>query len=80
MANPGPAITTTSLQNQPVEKNSDGALIGVTTADPLGFFGATPVVQPTSASQAVATDAASVIVLANAIRLALVNLGLIKGS
>ncbi len=80
MSNPGPAITTTSLLHTPVENNSEGVQICTTAVEPLGFFGATPVVQPTSANQAVATDAGSVIVLANALRLALVNLGLIKGS
>jgi hypothetical protein len=41
----------------------------------MGFFNATPVVQQTSAP--VATDLATVITLANALRTALLNLGLI---
>lgn len=80
MANPGPATTTTSLIDYVSEKNPDGAQLGQASTDLIGFFGATPIVQPSSVNQAVATDAASVIVLANALRLALVNLGIIKGS
>jgi hypothetical protein len=80
MANPGPNIVTTSLLHQPGEKNPDGIQLATASTDLLGFYGVTPVVQPTASSQAIATDAASVIVLANALRLALVNLGLIKGS
>lgn len=80
MANPGPNIVTTSLLNTPGEKNPEGIQLATASTDLLGFYGATPVIQPTSSTQAIATDAASVIVLANALRLALVNLGLIKGS
>jgi hypothetical protein len=45
----------------------------------VGFHGATPTAQRASADQAVATDLASVITLANERRAALVEKGLIKG-
>lgn len=80
-----------------VYESPDGAQIGKSaTSSKLGFFAASPVVQPTSASQAaVATDAATtgaatygftsaqangIVVLLNRIRTDLVALGLIKGS
>lgn len=59
--------------------NPDGLQLGA-TGEKIGFLGAAPVVQVASANQAVATDAASVITLANALRSALVSLGLIKGA
>lgn len=46
----------------------------------LGFHGAAPTSQRANANQAAATDLASVIVLANELRAALVAKGLIKGS
>jgi hypothetical protein len=74
----------------------DGTMIGQdATTDKVGFFNTTPVVQPTSSNQAAVTttitttlatntvletDLAATIVLANNLRTALVNLGLIKGS
>ena len=74
----------------------DGAKIGKTSAELLGFWGVTPVVQQTSASQAaVATDAATtgaatygftsaqangIVVLLNRLRLDLVTTGIILGS
>ncbi|WP_038168546.1 hypothetical protein [Verrucomicrobium sp. BvORR106] len=57
-----------------------GKQIGTSPTQKLGFFGKAPVVQPAGVTQAVATDAASVIVLANALRSSLVDLGLIKGA
>lgn len=57
----------------------DGLQLGL-TGEKIGFLGTAPIVLPASANQAICTDAASVIVLANALRLALVNLGLIKGA
>ena len=40
----------------------DGAKVGTTSAELLGFWGATPIVQPSSASQAaVTTEAAQTI-------------------
>jgi hypothetical protein len=58
----------------------NGYKIGEAVTDKVGFYGVTPVVQPASAAQAVCTDAASVIVLANALRAALVSQGIIKGA
>jgi hypothetical protein len=68
------------MANTDVRKTDNGYLIGEAVTDKIGHYGVTPVVQPASANQAVATDAASVIVLANALRTALIALGLIKGS
>ena len=51
-----------------------------TTTQGLGFHGATPTPQRASADQADATDLASVITLANELKAALVEKGLIKGS
>lgn len=80
-----------------VYESPDGAQIGNSaTSSKLGFYAASPIVQPTSASQAaVATDAATtgaatygftsaqangIVTLLNRIRTDLVALGLIKGS
>ena len=64
----------------PIRLTRAGTKIGRRTDQKLGFYGATPVVQPSGAGQAAATDATSTQTLANALRTALVNLGLIKGS
>jgi hypothetical protein len=53
--------------------------VGAGTSAKVGFYGAAPVNQRASADQAVAADLASVIVLANELRAALVEKGLIKG-
>ena len=73
----------------------DGALFGQSSTDKIGFYGlATPIVRPSGASQAAVTktttttstttaltvDIDAVRVLANALRLALVNLGMIAGA
>lgn len=94
-----------------VKQNSDGGpsgnSFGQSAADLLGFYGATPIVQPTAAAQAAITDSsggtaapttgvaaltgtynstiianalATIIAQTNAMRTALVNLGLEKGS
>jgi hypothetical protein len=55
-------------------------LVGSTASSKVGFHGATPTVQRASADQVVATDLASVIALANELRLALVEKGVIKGT
>lgn len=91
--------------------NAQGMQIGTTATQLIGFRGATPIAQPSGASQAVVaattsgtiaaftdppsaaemallrtfvnalkTDVAALIVLANALRLADVNQGLIKGA
>lgn len=87
--------------------SSGGCEEGQSATDKLGFYGATPIVQPTASAQAAVTDTgggtaapttgvttitgtynsvilanafSTVIAQGNALRLALVNLGLIKGS
>jgi hypothetical protein len=72
----------------------DGANVGLSATEKIGFYGTTPVVQPASASQAavttsvtttrtttaVYTDVEALIVLANQLRSELVSLGLISGA
>ena len=73
----------------------DGTVLGRSTTDKIGFYGlATPIVRPSGASQgavaktttttstttALTTDIDAVRTLANALRSALVNLGLIAGA
>jgi hypothetical protein len=53
--------------------------IGADTSAKVGFHGATPTGQRAGADQAVATDLTSVITLANELRAALMEKGLIKG-
>jgi hypothetical protein len=73
-----------------------GSTIGTATSQKLGFYGITPKIQPSSASQAAVVtttptnttpwgfstqaQATAIITLVNELRTALVNLGLIKGS
>jgi len=54
--------------------NDDGFVIGA-AAEKVSFYGATPVVKQTGV--AVATDLATAIASTTALRLALINLGLI---
>ena len=54
--------------------------MGAGTSSKVGFHGAAPSAQRANADQAAATDLASVITLANELRAALVEKGLIKGS
>lgn len=68
-----PQFTTSYIQ-QLSDQNAEGTKLGVSTSK-LGFFGATPVVQQTSA--AAGTDATTTQALANAMRTALLNLGFI---
>jgi hypothetical protein len=56
------------------------AQVGAGAASKVGFHGATPTVQRANANQATAADLASVITLANELRAALVEKGLIKGA
>lgn len=97
--------TSTNKNQSPLE--TGGELIGQSATDLVGFWGKTPIVQPTAAGQAAVTDGsggsasatsgvqaltssynsailgnaiASIIVEVNALRLALVNSGIIKGS
>lgn len=74
--------------------NPDGASFGKATTEKISFYGVTPVVQPSSASQAAVaatttttatttalqTDLDALRVLTNQLRSELVSLGLIKGS
>jgi hypothetical protein len=55
------------------------AQVGASTSSKIGFHGATPTAQRANPNQAEATDLASVITLANELRAALVEKGLIKG-
>lgn len=63
--------------------NSSGTRLGQSTADKIGFFGlTTPIVQPTHTDQAAITAGATTTACNNLViqlRLAMVNLGLIKG-
>ena len=55
----------------------DGAIIGTTTSDKIGFYGATPVVRQTKATRVTADSTTTVCNNAVAsIQLALENLGL----
>lgn len=95
MANPGPASSTTTMINQP-NVSPDGYEIGKTAASLIGFYGATPIVQRTSANQAAvvttaptsttpfgyttSAQAAAIVTLVNELRAAMVAAGLIKGA
>lgn len=63
--------------------NPLGTRLGQSATDLVGFYGATPVVQPTSAAQSAVTAGASLVgavALLIEIRSALVTLGIMKGS
>jgi hypothetical protein len=97
--------TDTLETNTPL--SGGGYTVGQSAADLVGFYGATPIVRPSSAAQGVITDSsggtanvttgvaaltgtynsaiianalATIIAQNTAMRLALVNLGLIKGA
>jgi hypothetical protein len=53
--------------------------VGASASSKVGFHGAAPTVQRANVNQAPATDLATVITLANELRVALVEKGLIKG-
>lgn len=99
--------TATDSLKSNTPKTGGGYVVGQSAADVVGYYGATPVVQPTAAAQAAVTDGsggaasattgvqaltagynsailgnalATVIAQGNAMRAALVSLGLIKGS
>jgi hypothetical protein len=104
------ALETTTSSNKkqtPICGSSDGYVVGQSSTDYVGFYGATPVVRPSGAAQAVITDSsggvansstgvaaltgtynstiianalATIIAQNTALRLALVNLGLVKGA
>ena len=76
--------------------NPDGSILGSSSTEKVGFWGVTPVVQPTSASQAAVSTAAAtsgsaiygftsaqangIVTLLNQLRADLVTAGIIKGS
>lgn len=65
------------------DARTDGTTFGQSTSDKISFYGVTTVVQPSSTTQAAVTTGATttqVGALANQLRAALVELGLIKGS
>lgn len=55
--------------------SSDGIVVGLDSTVPVGFYGHAPVARQTVS--AAATDSATVIVLANSLRTALVALGIV---
>jgi hypothetical protein len=55
--------------------NDDGTVLGQSASDKIAFYGATTVVQ--QASAAAGTDAGTTQTLANALRTALLNVGII---
>lgn len=77
-------------------KSEDGLYVGQDTADKIGFYGVTPVAQPSGAAQAAVgtaaatttsphgfatgTQADAIVSLLNEIRSVLVSNGLMKGS
>lgn len=65
---------------QSTSPHHDSLIVAESAAALLGFHGTAGTAQRAAAAQAVCTDAASVIVLANELRAALVAKGLIKGS
>ena len=54
---------------------ADGVTLGFSSSTPISFYGATPVARPTVS--AAATDAGTTQTLANSLRTALINLGLV---
>ena len=97
---------TTSNESQ-TPKSADGYAVGQSATDLVGFYGATPIAQPSGAAQAAVTDGstgtaaptngiaaltgtynstllinaiATLAAQGNAIRNALVSVGIIKGS
>lgn len=58
MSNPGPNVTATSNLTQENIPQTDGHNVGKTAKDLVGFWGATPIVQPGSPSGYTTTAAA----------------------
>ncbi|HEX3163409.1 MAG TPA: hypothetical protein VHQ92_12595 [Pseudolabrys sp.] len=67
-------FTTTNVVS--VGRGADGTYMGQSPTDPIQFFGSSTFVNQQTAP-AVATDATTAIASANALRTALLNLGLI---
>jgi len=55
----------------------DGTIMGQNAADPISFHGVTPAIQQVLAVTTSSTDATTAIALANALRTALINYGLV---
>lgn len=88
--------TTDTIVLQAVPTNPDGATLGNSITDKIGFYGTTPVAQRAGAAQAAVTTTAStstspvgystttqadaVVTLLNEMRTVLVNVGLMKGA
>lgn len=78
------------------QKSPDGVRLGQSSADKIGFYGTTPIAQPSGAAQAAVlttaattttphgyatgTQADAIVTLVNEMRDVLVNLGLMAGS
>ena len=104
---PAASLVTSSQKSAVPENAGDGLLVGQTASSLVGYYGATPIAQPTNAAQAAVTDSsggtaaptngiltltgtynsailgnaiATLAAQSNAIRNALVSLGLIKGA
>lgn len=104
---PAASLVTLTQKSAVPENAGDGLLIGQAATSLVGYYGATPIAQPTSGDQATVVDTSggtknaatgvttitgtynstilanafsTVIAQGNALRTALVNLGLIKGA
>lgn len=91
-----PQIITENLTRELTDQGPAGTLLGAAAADLVGMYGATPIAQRTSASQAAVTTTAStttspagystttqanaIVTLVNELRAAMVAIGMIKGS
>jgi hypothetical protein len=61
MTNPGPSITSTSnLTQANIPGNSDGHQVGQSASAYVGFWGATPIIQPGAAGNVHTVSAGSV--------------------
>jgi len=93
---PQASLVSTVNMSQVPNNQGDGTQVGASALDLVGFYGATPVVQPTSANEAAVTTTAAtttspwgfststqanaIVTLVNQLRADLVSLGLIKGA
>lgn len=66
----------TTRPRQLSDGNPDGTVLGQSATDRIAFYNATPLAQV--AVPAAATDAATTQALVNALRTALVNLGIVR--
>lgn len=88
--------TATDVNKTQTPKSDGGYEVGRSATDKVGFYGTTPIVQPSGASQAAVgtaaattttphgfatgTQADAIVTLVNEMRSVLVNLGLMAGS